>query len=63
MQKKNLMSVAEYAIKCGISLQGVHHRKKVGLICWAETKPVILIDFLKYPPIRISLGRRPYRSA
>ena len=62
MKKKKLVSVAEYASMCGITIQGVFNRVKAGSLEYAGSDPVLLIDIDKYPAGLIKLGRKPFRS-
>lgn len=62
MAKEKLVSVAEYALMCGITLQAVHNRERAGTIKFAKHDPVLLIDLSVYPAKKMPIGRRPYKS-
>lgn len=63
MAKQKLVSVAEYAALCGnLSLQAIYNREKRGSLEFAKLKPVTLIDIIAYPPKRLAMGRKPYKS-
>jgi len=61
-EKQKLVSVAEYALLCGICRMAVHKRIEAGTLEFAKTRPQNLIDILKYPAKKEKRGRKPYVS-
>ena len=59
MKKNKLLSISEYANKCGVSKTVVYKRVKLGYIHAITDNGMTLIDAVKYPPVKAQQPGRP----
>lgn len=67
MENANLLSVTQYAKKCGTTPQAIYQRAYRGVIVLTKGEwrghPICLVDTNTYPPSRLKKGRVAYTNA